>query len=224
MIEGHDEPEEVTRHDVALLHVLQAAGCAGPAWDRLAVDLAEFGFSMVSTWLSTRIISQKCKEKGRGVTLPHDWTAEDREDLVTMTVSDGMEMLRQALLAGKWNPEKRASLRTYFLGSCLLAFPNVLRQWRNDRERYRRAATAYGLDMAARPQAVNPVDVVDALDALRSLTRNESKRDQAMRYLRFLDFTPTEIAYILGLTPTAVTTQLSRLNRRKRHDNGRRTP
>lgn len=216
MIEEHDGSEEVTHDDVALRDELQAAGCTGPLWDRLAVDLAELGFSVMSAWLSTGVISQKCWEMGRGVNLPHDWTAEDREDLATMAIADGMEILRQALLANKWNPEKGASLRTYFLGGCVLAFSNVLRQWKSDRQRYRRAATACGLETAARPPAVSPIDVVDALDALRSLTRDESKRDRAMRYLQFDGYTPMEIAQILELTPSAVTTRLSRMKRRSR--------
>jgi hypothetical protein len=197
MIEEYDEPKEVPHADVALRDRLQTDGCAGRLWERTAVVLARYGWSVMSAWLSTGLIAQKCREKGRGVDLPEDWSTEDREDLVAESVAQGIEMFRQALLADRWKPERGASLRTYFLGGCVLAFPNVLRRWRGERRRHQEAAAATAQELAASRLAADPVDIVDAMDALRSLTSDEGQRDQAMRFLCFHRYTPAEIADLL---------------------------
>lgn len=176
----------------------------------------------MAAWLSTRVIAQKCREKGRGVELPDDWTIADREDLVAMAVGNGLELFRQALLDDRWKPERGASLKTYFLGGCILAFPNVLRQWRNEHQRYRRAVVRSAREVAARRPRIEPVDVIDAVNALRSLTCDESQRSQAIRSLCFDNYTPAEIAEVLGMTPGAVNAALSRWRRRGPDDGERR--
>ena len=179
----------------------------------MARELAGYGLSVMSAWVSTGVIASKCWEKGRPVDLPHDWTTEDREDLVVEVIAHGVETFRQALLADRWKPEKGASLRTYYLGGCVLAFPNVLRQWRNDRRRYYQAATAWARESPTHQQVVEPTDLVDAVDALESLTRDKSERERAIRCLVFDGYTPAEIAEILAMTPGAVNTALYRMRR-----------
>jgi DNA-directed RNA polymerase specialized sigma24 family protein len=214
MTSEHGGPEEVPHADAALRDRLQAVDCAGPLWERVATEFARYGWSVMTAWLATRLIAGKCLEKGRPVDLPDDWSVDDQQDLVATAVAHGLDSLRKALLADRWKPEKGASLRTYFLGGCVLAFPNALRQWENDRRRYRDAATALAREPAARVLVAEPADTVDALNALASLTRDESDRDQAIRRLCFDEYTPAEIAEILGMTPGAVNTALYRMRRR----------
>jgi DNA-directed RNA polymerase specialized sigma24 family protein len=223
MTDGPDPPEEVPHADTDIRDQLQAAGCSGPLWDYVATELWWYGWSVMSAWLSTGLITKKCWEKGRTVALPSDWTVEDREDLIAVAVADGLELFRQALVSDRWKPEQGASLRTYFLGGCVLAFPNALRRWRNDRDRYRMAAVTSVLQAEAWRGTIEPVDVVDAIDALRSLIRGESQRDQAIRQLCFDNYTPAEIADVLGMTPGAVNAALFRMRRRSQDDGeGRR--
>jgi DNA-directed RNA polymerase specialized sigma24 family protein len=218
MIDENEPPEEVPDADVELRDRLQATGCTGPAWDYVASELAHYGWSVMSAWLRTGMIAQKCLQKGRRVELPADWTVDDREDLVATAVANGMEIFRQALIDDRWKPERGASLKTYFLGGCILAFPNALRQWRNDRQRYNRAAVTYALhEVTVSRSMVEPFDVVDAIDALRALTRDENERTQAIRRLRFDNYTPAEIAEILGMTTGAVKAALIRMRHRASH-------
>jgi hypothetical protein len=38
------------------------------------------------------------------------------------------------LLANRWDPKKGASIKTFFIGQCLIRFVNVYNRWRdNDR-------------------------------------------------------------------------------------------
>jgi DNA-directed RNA polymerase specialized sigma24 family protein len=223
MTSEHGGPEEVPHADAALRDRLQTVGCAGPLWERVAAQFARYGWSVMTAWLATRVIAGKCQEKGRPVELPDDWTLDDQQDLVATAVAHGLDSFRQALLADRWKPEKGASLRTYFLGGCVLAFPNALRQWENDRRRYRDAAGAWAREPAACVPAAEPAGMVDALNALASLISDESERDQAIRRLCFDGYTPAEIAEILGMTPGAVNTALYRMRRRPPGgDEGRR--
>ncbi len=43
----------------------------------------------------------------------------------------------EVLLPGLWDPAKGASLTTYFVGQCILRFPNVYRSWLAHLEEYR---------------------------------------------------------------------------------------
>lgn len=214
MTDEQDPSEEVPHADLELRDRLQAAGCTGPTWEYIATELGRYGWSVMSAWLRTGTITPKCQTMGRPIRLPDNWTVEDREDLVAVAVASGLEIFRQALLDDRWKPERGASLRTYFLGGCILSFPNALRRWRNDRERYHRATVTSAREALARRENVEPVEVIDAIDALRSLTRDEAKRSQAIRQLCFDNYTPAEIAEVLGMTPGAVNAALFRLRRR----------
>jgi DNA-directed RNA polymerase specialized sigma24 family protein len=222
MIYEDGESEEVLRADEQLHDRLRAVVCAGPLWNQVAVELVRYGWSVMSAWLNTGIIANKCWEKGRPVELPHDWTIQDREDLVSDAVAEGLEMFRQAVLTDRWKPEKGASLRTYFLGSCVLAFPNVLRRWNSDRRRYSRAGVRWAREPTEHGFGVEPVELLVAVHALKSLIGDENQRDQAIRFLCFHGYTPMEIAEILGMKPGAVNTALYRMRRRGLSEDGGR--
>lgn len=211
----NDNPEDVPHADIELRDQLQATGCTGPEWEYVATEVARYGWSVMSAWLNTGVIVQKCRDKGRRIELPNAWTVDDREDLVATAVSDGIAMFRQALIDDLWKPERGASLKTYFLGGCILAFPNALRKWQRDHRRYREAIVAIAQEESARRPGIESVDIVDAVAALRWLTRNETHRSQAIRMLRFDNYTPAEIAEILGMTPGAVNAALSRMRPRR---------
>ena len=38
-------------------------------------------------------------------------------------------------MPGKWDPRKGASLTTYFIGQCMIQFPNVYRRWWRETKR-----------------------------------------------------------------------------------------
>ena len=45
----------------------------------------------------------------------------------------------QVLLGKRWNVNAGATVTTYFVGACLLAFPNVFRRWQGEQRRLSRA-------------------------------------------------------------------------------------
>ncbi|MDA3624142.1 hypothetical protein OU415_01770 [Saccharopolyspora sp. WRP15-2] len=217
MIEEDTATEEVPHEDKALCDRLREAGCKGPLWERAAVTFAKLGWSVMEAWLVTGVIAGKCREKGRPVELPRDWTPEDREELVAAAVATGLETFRQALESGRWKPDQGASLRTYFVGSCVLAFPNVLRRWQSERTRYRKAKDFLKQEVAAREDYIKPVDVVDAVDALKRLSSGENERNRAIWGLYHLyEHTPAEIAHVMGMSPGAVSAVLRRMAQRRR--------
>lgn len=214
MIGPDDELEEVPHADKELVDQLQAESCAGPLWDRAAIEFARYGWAVISAWLRSGAIAQKCWEKGRRIRLPDKWTIEDQEDLAERAVAEGLEMFRRALLTGRWKPDMGASLRTYFIGGCVLVFPNILRHWITEQQRRIRAEIAVAREAAVRQHCVEPVDVGAAVAALKSLVSAENEPYQKIFVLYNLDYTPGEIAEILGMTPGAVSAAVRRIRGR----------
>ncbi len=211
MSDDRELPEKVPAADVVLRDRLRAAGCAGPVWELVATELARYGWSVLSAWLRTGDIAVKCGRQGRAVVLPDRWTEEDRQDLVAATVYRGLLLFRAGILADRWQPEAGASLRTYFVGACVLAFPTELRGWRSGERRYRAAVTAVAA--ADGSMLADAVALVEARDALRVAIRDDPPRLRAIRQMSFDGHTPAEIAECLGITRGAVNTALHRLRR-----------
>lgn len=214
MSDDPEDVEEVLHADVRLYAQLRDEGCDGPLWDLLAGDLYGYGWVVMSAWLSSGLIAHKCAEKGRPVALPSDITPEDREDLVASALPQGVDLFRRSIRADLWKPELGASLRTYFLGSCLLVFSGIVRRWVRDRERYRNASSTWALESLVNRQPFDPFDLVDVVEALADLVRDESVRNQSVAKLLFLDFSPAEIANVLGISPGAVHSAIHRMRKR----------
>jgi DNA-directed RNA polymerase specialized sigma24 family protein len=113
----------------------------------------------------------------------------------------GLELARQALREGSWRPNRGASLRTYFVNSCILCFPNA----------YRKAVTRESRWNA------DPVDVSELNQFLGE--RNEVRRGPATgarerdEVVRILAHVPVEMRQVLwylaeGYSANEIATQL----------------
>jgi hypothetical protein len=205
------EPEAVPDADVELYKRLREAGHTELAWNLAETEFFDYGWSVLLAWLNSGLIARKCQEKGRPVRLPEYWSAEDREDVAAVAVGDGLAMFRQAVEADVWHPSLGASLKTYFLGGCVLAFPNALRLWRRYGERHRRATAELARQADLRRQQISAVSVVESVEAVEMLVRDENARNQAIMTLVAFDHTPAEIAEVLRMKPATVHARMSRL-------------
>lgn len=197
--------------DVELCAMLAAHRFEGPLWDHYADQLARFGCPVVESWLATGLIVKACRDQGRSVGLPSRWAPDDRRELALETVAKALEVFRISLMNGKWAPDKGASLRTYFLGGCARAFPNIVRAWMRDQQRWERANAVLTQGAEADPpRQPEAMAVVEARQALQALLGDRPKRVEAAHTLSFDGYTPSEIAEILGMTPAAVNALLHR--------------
>ncbi|MBM7774040.1 DNA-directed RNA polymerase specialized sigma24 family protein [Actinokineospora baliensis] len=194
--------------DAELCAVLAAERFSGPLWEHYAEELARYGCAVLSAWLRTGLIAAACRRHGRPVALPTDWTADDQWEIVLEAVANGLATFRLSLLDGRWSATAGASLRTYFAGSCVRAFPNVLRAWTRERQRWIQAERVWA--WADRDVPVEAFAETDAVHELEAMLADSPERTKAVMRLSFEGYAVAEIAETLAMTPAAVSAVLHR--------------
>ena len=115
--------------DIELYNRIKWAQYEGRDYEAFRDALAAYALPVLIAWCRSGRIFRECAEKGRRV-----GSCEiDRDvapDLAADTTVDALARFRDdVLIPHQWDPGRGASLRTYFVGACVLAFPNVFRQW-----------------------------------------------------------------------------------------------
>jgi hypothetical protein len=120
--------------DAQLRAELAAAGFTGPQQEMFEREAAQYGIGVFMSWLRSGEVYRLAAAKHRVVTPPHrELTFEERRGLTNLIVAYGVVYFRrEALRAGRWRPEGGASLRTFFVGACLLQFKAAYDAWRAD--------------------------------------------------------------------------------------------
>ncbi len=92
------------------------------------------------------MIYKYCADRGRPLRLSDadreflTASFDDRLQLALETVAEALVFFRDHVLCGqRWSHAGGASLTTYFIGSCLFAFPNVFRRWQAEQRKWRQA-------------------------------------------------------------------------------------
>jgi DNA-directed RNA polymerase specialized sigma24 family protein len=123
--------------EAELIDRIMFAGYAGPDWDRLREALAGYGFVVCHAWIASGQIFAECAKKRiaglrRDARLPGD-----AEDVAQETVIAALPFFRARVLVPRvWKPELGASLKTFFVGACVLHFRNAYRGWRRQQNRF----------------------------------------------------------------------------------------
>jgi DNA-directed RNA polymerase specialized sigma24 family protein len=217
--DGSPSAEHLARLEVdgELATQLMLARYEGPLWKKFATTLARYGMPVIWTWVRYGKIFRHCEEKGLGALDLGNYTDEEKEqlaeDVVGETVGKAIEGFRvNVLMRGRWRPARGASLNTFFIGQCILQFPNVYRSWRRafiSAKKVRRAVRQVDPDFIAR---ATPVDV--AADVRMQLAKRIVGRPD-IALIRALGskgwgLTSAEIGQILGMTPGALQQRLYR--------------
>ncbi|MFV8160759.1 RNA polymerase sigma factor [Mycobacterium sp. 134] len=223
--------ERVRRHnrDGQLFEAVRVEGFCGRRWDRLAGDLAAYGWAVLDAWMRTGYIFAKVRDIGRP--LPHTDT-ESREletkpdvraELCAETAARALKKFRDAGLAGTgWSPDGGASLTTFFVGACIQAFNNEFRRWSRHEQIWghnrstdpetlrdhsdRIVEVARATHMFDDPERA----VVDA-DHFERVLRELSGKEYALLQLTDLGYSQEAIGELLGITERAVEGRLYRL-------------
>jgi DNA-directed RNA polymerase specialized sigma24 family protein len=179
--------------DLEKLNDLALQDYTGPEYEIFAGELAAYAYPVLLAWLRRAVIFKYCADKGRTVR-PTDadrdvlaGSFEERLQLALETVAEALTFFRSYVLRGRhWSYDGGASVTTYFIGSCLFAFPNVFRRWQSEQRRWRQGLAVEMLNCPegrgrtlADQQGGDPADVVvgrvavlDALNAMPSGTRD----------------------------------------------------
>lgn len=125
---------------------LALRGFDGPEYEMFASELCAYGYPVIMAWIRRGLIYKLCTEKGRPISASEAERAtlnesyEDRLELAMDTTARAMTYFRsEVLLKNKWTFHGGATLTTYFVGACLLAFPNEFRRWQGERARWNKA-------------------------------------------------------------------------------------
>lgn len=161
---------ERRQREAEFLQLLADRGFRGTMWDTFADELAAYGMPVLMAWTRTHQIAKLCAEKGRPIpALPSDWTSEDRADLAAITVAKAIIVFRDGVLAaGRWDPERGATLKTFFMGAVIQQFPNFYNGW--CRERRRLLAAPGPLPLEEMPSALQTAADRPGVDPARTAT------------------------------------------------------
>jgi hypothetical protein len=124
--------------DRALIAELAAAGFAGPVFEVAETEFAAYGIAVLMAWMRTGQIFGKCLAMGRPVS-DHalQWSRDDRLEIAIETTARALRFfIDKVLKPEKWDHRRGASLRTFFVGACLMQFPNVFDVWITEQRRW----------------------------------------------------------------------------------------
>ncbi|MFE3195863.1 hypothetical protein ACFXHA_43170 [Nocardia sp. NPDC059240] len=221
------ELDEGRAADAELFELLQKARFEGPHWERVQDRLARHGLGVMGGWLRSGKIFAVTAEKGIALN-PTDGeladlqrSAELRADLKTMSVAVGLCTFRRRALDGNgWDPTGRASMATYFVTGCVLAFVNEFTRQRKEEQRW---AALTRLDdpgtdlnglltsLISAPPGMGPEEFATRTDMVRRELAQMEARDRRIIWAKASDWQNEEIAEAEGVTSKAVDRRWSRL-------------
>jgi RNA polymerase sigma-70 factor (ECF subfamily) len=210
---------------------ISAANFTGPEYDKLANELAAYGIAVVTAWLMSGEMFQLCATHHRAVgPRPITWTEHDVAGLTNETVTFALIEFRSRGLAGTgWEySEDAASLKTYFVTGCVLAFPNVYRKWIRAEQNWHRLHDLRETFDDIPTESVGTPDVATSV-----LCRQEaaagyaslSEKERLIVHYELAGYSNTEIAELLEMaSPRAVEGARYRLhqkaNKRRKQEGG----
>lgn len=216
--------------DRALVAELATEQFTGWKYEVFKKELWAYGYTTMTMLIRRGEIFQDCAEIGRAVETPagvreHLATdPDDAYDLAEITVRKTVPFFRKkALIQGGWNPDKGATLTTYFTGACKGTFPNVYRFWLKE-HLLRRRQIRYGLTpeiqrITSGSSALDPADatiseeyVREALEGIHPATAH------ALKLISLFGLTRKEAAKAAGLTENALQKRLKRLQPKTSHN------
>lgn len=191
----------------------------GPEWDVFATELACYGLGVLTGWMRKGLIFARCRAKNIGLApLSRQFTNDEIDELVGETVAKALYHFRvDVLMKNRWSQTGGASLRTFFLGQCMLRFANVYRAWREHEDQAARTFLCDDdqvLELFSPPLPGPDRQVISDLVTTDLLGRIKNDRLRKAMWLTGAGHTQAEIAAELGCTEKAVERMLSHERRR----------
>jgi DNA-directed RNA polymerase specialized sigma24 family protein len=202
--------EERLTGDVDLLTVLALQNYEGADYDVFAGELAKYGMAVISSWMRRGTVFARCRERGFGGLPPAPYGAFRDPDTVDgiagETVAKALKHFREdVLLKHKWTSAGGATVKTYFIGQCLIRFANVYRAWwRQETSAPLPAGMEVVATLADRGVPGPEEAAVDWQMSMQGLRHATTDRVRRLLVLVAADLPRPEIAERLGMTEKAV--------------------
>jgi DNA-directed RNA polymerase specialized sigma24 family protein len=194
--------------DSDLVQDLRSRGFNGPDYRYFESVLAGYGQAVIAGWMHRRTIEAKCREKRLRHVPQLDgivFTNDDIDEVVLETVAEALFYYRdRVLLLDRWDADRGASLRTFFVGQCLIRFVSVMNRWLTEQSR-----DVLGIDEDLREDEVADAtdvetDVINALTAHQALQHVTRADARLALTLRSQGHTVREIANQMARTEKSV--------------------
>jgi hypothetical protein len=209
--------------DFDLVTTLALSGYDGPDWRYFSTELAKYGMAVIGGWMRRGIIAERCRDRGFGglPELGRKFHDDEIEELTGETIAKALVHFRvDVLMTNRWDHRKGATLRTFFVGQCLIRYANVYRRWwsNENRNRYRLTGDNETLDALAPRVVGSDSRAVDRTTAERTMSSIKDTRVRKAMLLTAAGRSQAEIAIELEVTEKGVERMLanerSRLRRR----------
>lgn len=212
--------------DRDMVEQLKADGFTGPLLQVLQAELVAYGMAVMMAWTRTGGIAVQCRNKGRPIFISEigstRWNLEDRLELSLETVAAALRFFMERVLPqGHWDPTKGASLRTFFIGACLLHFPNIYNAWFNSQDRWGRVTDPdrtppEQTELERRADEVcfdDPTSEITLRRELRRVALTKIKSPDTRRAAEMImnGALIKEAAEAIGVTPKALESRLYRI-------------
>lgn len=218
------EESERLAGDRELYEILREEGFQGKNYDDFEIELMGYGFACIKKWILTKELLAKCDEKLNFVPKEEDarldlLTADEAEEIAQDIVVESVLGFREdALVGGKWSPTGGASLKTFFVGRCLIEACKVL----DHRARALKRAARYieeveEDELLELPSRDTPLETQFELDdELRRVAGLLSDKELEVARLHSEGLSAKEIADRLGMIPRNVNKALERVRAKAR--------
>jgi DNA-directed RNA polymerase specialized sigma24 family protein len=209
--------------DALLLDRLIASGLRGAEYNAFILELTKYGLAVMTAWTMDGTAFTRAWKLGRPVAAanrpaPGRTSRDDAVAIADLTVTLGLQLFDKAVLRQRtWQPERGASIKTFFIGGCLLKLSNACRTWRADTPVYE-FPTGEALPIPEQRQPSDPQDIVVVQAMIDEAIGPEPERVKRMLVMARDGYTHREIAEALcdGTTERGVEGELHRARRRAR--------
>ena len=169
-------------------------------------SLAKYAFDVLCSWMGTGKIYAECARKGRPIErLGRPFPDEEAEGLAADTVAEALSYFRtEVLMKNGWDSTRGATLRTYFIGQCILRFVNIYRLWLARQEPWSVASDRVEVLRSAGMTPGPERHVVPGLMAEHALSAITSPRVRKAMLMTADGWPQADIARELGVTEKAV--------------------
>jgi DNA-directed RNA polymerase specialized sigma24 family protein len=210
---GGAAPEAERLADARIVEKLRECGFDGPEWRAVAAGLMEYGYTILVVWACTGTLGRHAADHGgvSGSRVPVDLRLDEDEarSLAAEVLLVAVERFRERSLP-RWSAGGGASLRTWFVGRCLMELADVHRAWRN-RELPLEPVGITCVDDGRHGD--RPDEQAEARVELERLLTRDPDLCRAVR-LQIAGYKLEEIAKMMGTTPAGVRSQIYRGRRR----------
>lgn len=198
--------------DARIVAKLRECGYDGPEWQVLADALMAYGYSVLSIWGASGMLACHAAEhggvSGRRVPPGLRLDADQAHALAAEVVITAVDRFRTHSLP-HWTLEGGATLRSWFIGRCLMELADVHARWR---AREVRPLPVEAITVDDGRHGPRPDEQAEARVLLDQLLRVDPDLCRAVR-MQEAGYDLTTIARVLGTTPAGARSRMYRSRR-----------